>query len=116
MEPGRFSTKTDIWAFGCVLFSLATTGRGEAFKSDFDVVAFKKGYVGTSVPQLSDKDIERLGLTGTSSEYDGHGKRLNEVLAGCFATKLEDRPTAQQLKEVFEELRGVFQKGGREIM
>lgn len=62
-QPGVFSTKTDIWAFGCVLFSLATTGREEAFKTEYEVFEFKKGYGEHRVPQLSEEDI--TGLAGT---------------------------------------------------
>src|SRR5271170_3501208 len=53
-KPGIASKKSDIWALGCILFNLATTGKETAFKNDFRAVAFRDQL--EELPQLNEHD------------------------------------------------------------
>src|SRR5271170_505244 len=50
--PGKISTKSDIWALGCLLFSLCTTNGRRAFQSDAAVLRYCIRWDASSVPQV----------------------------------------------------------------
>src|SRR5271167_4356509 len=43
MTKHQYSDKTDIWAFGCLLMLIATTGKRRPFNDDWQAVEYAKG-------------------------------------------------------------------------
>jgi serine/threonine protein kinase len=100
---GKVSKYGDIWALGCILFKLATTGRSSAFTSDWRAVAYKQQHARYDVPQLDAKKDE--GSPELKLEDDGFRDEINSILKGCFAREPKERPTSEQLLKRFAALK-----------
>jgi serine/threonine protein kinase len=92
---GIVSKHGDIWAVGCILFKLATTGQGSAFAHDHAALAYKQKHRGYHVPQLNATHNRFSGLT--RSDAGAFRKELNSILRACFARDPKERPTAGAL-------------------
>ena len=100
-SAGIVSRYADIWALGCILFKLATTGRSSAFTSDWTAIAYKQNHGGFELPQLNSSNGPFSILKPNS---DWLRVELNLVLRACFAREPKERPTCDQLLEKFEML------------
>lgn len=89
----KYSEKTDIWAFGCVLLEVARTGQRSAFKHDYEAQGYAKGDEQHSLPQLESDENPRL------SQYQVDC--LNWAIELCLKLKPEERPTAEYLYQTF---------------
>jgi serine/threonine protein kinase len=96
---GIVSKYGDIWAVGCILFKLATTGQGSAFADDHAALAYKQKHRGYHVPQLNPTNTRFSGLA--KSDAGAFRKELNSILKACFARDPKERPTASKLEDKF---------------
>lgn len=108
---GMASRKSDIWSLGCLLFYLATTGEAKAFPNDHWAVLFSKRYEGYDLPQLN----ERLGSSLSQETLCPRRglrlpiwKQINSILKMCFARIPDQRPSAFELRQRFQEMREAF--------
>lgn len=92
---GEFSTGTDIWAIGCLLVYVATTGVHNIFTDDLAAANYAKGVPGFMRP-LSPEDNSLL------REKDL--EELNTVLKGCLEIDANHRFGAGDLLQRFEKL------------
>ena len=95
-----FSKKSDIWAIGCILYALASTGVKSAFPSDS--VAYWYAHGETDVPQLNSSSNPNLaGQYGMSAPIWG---KLNDIIKVCLSPSPEDRPSASELLTRFQDI------------
>lgn len=110
LMAGKFNRKSDIWAIGCVLFELATTGRKQAFSSDIKAYLYSKDNL--PLPQI--EPFHNPNLAQNISLPDGRvaspRAELNDIIKICFAPLTKNRPSAQELYVRFQDLMNRFQK------
>src|SRR5579859_4867597 len=103
-----FSRKTDIWAIGCILYRVTTTGRHRAFINESDHINFARGLADSKLPQLVEDANPCLARPTTCPvEHCTKPFRdlINSILRLCFAIQESDRTTAMKLKVRFEEMK-----------
>jgi serine/threonine protein kinase len=93
-NDNTFSDKTDIWAFGCLLVELSSTGRLSAFKDDWAAARYAKEEEGFNLPCLQSRHNPVLGKKSL--------ERINILMSWCFRPKPQDRPVARTLLAYFE--------------
>jgi Protein kinase domain len=98
-EELRASDKQDIWAFGCILMEVASSGSHMAFKSFMDAIQYSEG--GMGLPHLRDRHNPRLD--------EGFRSILNSILKSCFELDPAKRPSAEELRWKLIALAGVYQ-------
>jgi serine/threonine protein kinase len=91
----EFSPKTDIWAFGCIMFEVGLTGKRLAFEDDYESRKYVEGKFGFNLPQLRKEDNPRL------SEW--HRNRFNSLVGMCFHREPDQRPSAEMLRQMLNE-------------
>ena len=94
---GIVSKYADIWAVGCILYKLATTGRSSAFPSDWAAVAYKQHHA-SDVPQLASNIPLQLKAWQSGMYFRD---QINDVLRGCFEIDPAQRPSAEDLLNTF---------------
>ena len=88
IELQRFTTKSDVWSFGIVLWELLSRGM--------------KPY-----PGVDNLDIRQFLKRGNRLEQPSHSPpELYQVMKKCWETRAEDRPTFHQLVVILENLLG----------
>jgi serine/threonine protein kinase len=101
---GTFSKKSDVWATGCVLFAVATTGTRVAFRSDLIAHDYASG--DGSVPELQENDNPNLVQPFPSESVSAPlWVQLNAIIENCFAPKPDARPGTSELLTQFEGIR-----------
>src|SRR4029079_5080078 len=86
LEYGSFSSKSDVWSFGVVLWELFSYG--------------KLPYTG-----LSNKETIEKVLNGYQMPPpEGCPKEMAELMADCWYPKAEARPTFKKISERFNEI------------
>ena len=98
LKSKEYSDKTDVWAFGCMIMDVATTGRQRAFHDDDEASNYGKGE--SSLPKLKSSDNPELD--------DSVLDHLNFLMESCFQKDSNDRPTALELLESIQEKWGRF--------
>jgi serine/threonine protein kinase len=91
IKEKEYSDKTDIWAFGCVMIEVASSGRRIAFSDDYIAKKYHEGATGYSLPQLEPED--NTALDESSRRY------FNSLLKQCLEPNPKDRPKARKLLE-----------------
>lgn len=89
-EELRASDKQDIWAFGCIVMEVASSGQHVAFNSYHDVIQYSKG--ASPMPQVQKKDNPKLDVVSRN--------HLNSILQYCFQIDPSNRPSAEGLRGV----------------
>ena len=89
IKEKTYSDKTDIWAFGCVMIEVASSGRRMAFNDDYIATKYHEGAAGFSLPQLERED--NTALDDSSRRY------INSLVKKCLERNPEDRPSAKEL-------------------
>lgn len=105
-----FSRKSDIWAVGCILYELATTGT-KAFWNDYVSFSYARGE--ENVPQLTEESNPKLRrkLEGMDGPL---WVNLNEIIKGCLDIHPKGRPSAAGLLDQFQEMfKGVPTNGNQ---
>jgi serine/threonine protein kinase len=86
----EYSFKTDIWAFGCIMFEVATSGKKLAFENEHESQRYAEGRPDYPLPQLTREDNPELS--------EGHLKDFNSLLALCLHREPARRPSAKRLR------------------
>jgi serine/threonine protein kinase len=105
--PGSVSTKSDIWALGCILYRLATSGKTFAFSGDYAAVAYKQRHDGVELPQLTAEHAPSLQLETMCPERIcllPMWEQINSILGKCLARDPELRPSALELRLRFQKM------------
>jgi serine/threonine protein kinase len=105
--PGEFSRKTDMWAVGCILHHIATTGKSLPFRSDWEVMAFSMSE-STQIPEVSktaNPTLERETFCAYEKKAMPVLKQINSMIGLCLCLQPEHRATAMQLKVRFERMK-----------
>lgn len=89
LKSNEYSDKTDVWAFGCIIMDVATTGRQRAFRADDEASSYGKGE--SPLPKLESGDNPELD--------DSVLDHLNYLMELCLEKEPKDRPTAAKLLE-----------------
>ena len=93
---GKVSKYSDIWALGCILFKLATTGKKNAFTSDYAAIAYKQQNEKYGLPQLDSINCE-FSVSTSFSNARTFRDEINSILKNCFAREPKERPTSKKL-------------------
>lgn len=81
MRDRIYSTTSDVWAFGIVLWEICTLG-------------------GFPYPTINDRDLLEFLLEGERMEKPTNcTDEIYQIMLGCWSRECEDRPTFQSLKE-----------------
>ena len=104
---GKVSKYGDIWAIGCIIFKLATSGRSSAFPNDWTAIAYKRKHDGYDLPQLKPTDCQFFAPQVVAEMLR---EELNLILTSCFAREPKERPTAAGLLSRFEALKASIQR------
>ena len=110
IERCEASKKSDIWAMGCILYRVATMDNAGAFRDDcqWEPTGCGNYRLERKMPRLNATYnkalLKRMG-SATSAPFWQH---LNSVLEDCFAFDPHERPTAQDLKLRFENMRSAL--------
>jgi len=98
MKENEYSEKTDVWAFGCVIVEVASSGKKMAFLHDYIAAKYNEGEEGFEVPQLKKED---------NSELDENSLRyFNTLVKLCLDRDPKNRPSAKQLLKSLEMRQG----------
>jgi serine/threonine protein kinase len=105
-QPGKFSRSSDIWAIGCILYSVASTGKRKAFSHDGEVMNYSQGWqscprITTDFPASFNDEFVLPALDRKTTLLE----EVNSIIASCLAIQPEGRPTALNLKLRFEAIR-----------
>ena len=88
---GKFSEKTDVWAFGVTMWELFTLDKVFPY------------------PQLSDEEVIQNALKRDDRHYPSMPaacpKQIYEVIERCWCLKLKQRATFQELEETLQGLK-----------
>jgi serine/threonine protein kinase len=106
-QPGEFSRKTDIWAIGCIIYRLATTGNAGPF-TDSEVKKLANGTGDCRVRAIGEKDnwsLQRQRFCPRKRCKLSFCEELNSIICSCLEVSPDKRPTAMQLKIQFEEIK-----------
>ena len=87
MKANEYSEKTDIWAFGCMVMDVASSGNQVAFTDDYLARKYHEG--GFGLPQLTRKD--NTALDESSIRY------FNWLVNSCLQRDPKLRPSASEL-------------------
>jgi serine/threonine protein kinase len=91
----KYSDKTDIWAFGCLLMLIATTGKRYPFDDDWQAVEYAKG----------NRALKLLDKSDNPHLNNDELERINKTINLCLQPEPDERPTAQELdQEMNQEL------------
>jgi len=105
-KPGEFSVKSDIWAIGCILYQIATTGTARAFPDDYEVVKFYESQAQSPQIELSQNPSLNLQMfCPEKNDKVSFLSQINKVIASCLAQEPSGRATAMQLKVRFETMK-----------
>ena len=85
---GTFSQKTDMWAFGCVLLNVASTGRKSAFRWDEEALVYE-GNPDQLFPALQQWENPLL----TEEQLS----QINRVVRRCLEPVAQLRPEAADI-------------------
>ena len=85
---GRFSQKTDMWAFGCVLLNVASTGRKSAFRWDDEALDYERN-PDQLFPALQQWENPLL----TNEQLS----QIHGVMRRCLEPVAQSRPEAAEL-------------------
>lgn len=81
MRDRIYSTASDVWAFGIVLWEICTLG-------------------GFPYPTINDRDLLEFLLEGERMEKPTNcTDEIYQIMLGCWSRECEDRPSFQSLKE-----------------
>lgn len=81
MRDRIYSTASDVWAFGIVLWEICTLG-------------------GFPYPTINDRDLLEFLLEGERMEKPTNcTDEIYQIMIGCWSRECEDRPSFQSLKE-----------------
>ena len=108
MVGGAFAKKSDIWAVGCILYGLATTGYRQAFASDLTAFWYAKDPLySQKVPQLKEMDNPNLRqMTARQGEQPIPAwVELNKLIRLCLSPTISDRPRSRDLLMTLEEFK-----------
>ena len=94
MKVNQYSAKSDIWAFGCVVMEVASSGKEVAFTDDFLARKYNEGAKGFELPQLKRED--NTALDESSIRY------FNSLVKSCFQRDPKSRPSAKELLSSLE--------------
>lgn len=94
MKENEYSDKTDIWAFGCVMMEVASSGRQMAFSDDYIAAKYNEGAAGFALPQLKAEDNK--ALDENSIWY------FNSLIGLCLQREPKNRPSAIRLLKSME--------------
>jgi serine/threonine protein kinase len=105
-QPGEFSRSSDIWAIGCILYSVASTGKRKAFSDDVEVMSYSQVLrpcprITTDFPASFNDEL----VLPASDRKTTFLEEVNSIIASCLAIQPEGRPTALNLKLRFEAIR-----------
>lgn len=98
LKSNEYSDKTDVWAIGCIIMDVATTGRRRAFHDDEEALNYGKGE--STLPKLKSDDNPELD--------DSVLDHLNDLMELYLAKDPKNRPIAPQLLESIQEKWGRF--------
>ena len=108
MVGGAFAKGSDIWAVGCILYGLATTGYKQAFASDLTAYWYAKDVLyAQKVPQLNETHNPNLKqMTVRPGEQSIPAWiELNKIIRLCLSPAISDRPKSRDLLMMFEEFK-----------
>jgi len=91
MKENQYSEKSDIWAFGCVVMEVASSGKEIAFTDDYLARKYNEGAKGFDLPQLKRED--NTALDESSIRY------FNSLVKSCLQRDPKLRPSAKELLE-----------------
>lgn len=89
MKENQYSEKSDIWAFGCVVMDVASSGKEVAFTDDYLARMYNEGAIGFELPQL--KREHNKALDESSIRY------FNSLVKSCLQRDPKLRPSAKEL-------------------
>jgi len=89
MKNNQYSYKTDIWAFGCVVVEVASSGRQVAFTDDYIAAKYGEGVDRFELPQL--KRDDNPVLDENSLRY------FNSLIRSCLQREPTNRPSVMEL-------------------
>ena len=107
IERYEASKKSDIWAMGCILYRVATMDNAGAFRDDcqWEPTGCGNYRLERKMPRLNATYNKALLKPMGSASTTPFWQHLNSVLEECFAFDPNERPTAQDLKLRFENMR-----------
>jgi serine/threonine protein kinase len=89
LEYRDFSKKTDIWAFGCVMMEVVSSGKCYAFETDTAAYQYSRGKGGVQLPQLMRENNSLLDPRLLGS--------FNTLLEKCFCIDPTNRPSVEEI-------------------
>jgi serine/threonine protein kinase len=107
-----YSKRSDSWSVGCVLFKVATTNKRSAFRGDWDVAKFALCPT-IPCPRLEPTDnvtLKQETICPAQGRPVPLWEQINSILELCFTREPEQRATAYQLLERFENIRNALLK------
>jgi serine/threonine protein kinase len=108
----KFSKKSDIWSFGCIMFEhcFACLDRRRPFSSIFAITSYKSK-TDIATPSISwqsvgiTPDAIPMSLRPDRQAIEDDWESHNRIFAAVFHRDPAERPTATKLIEHFEGLR-----------
>jgi serine/threonine protein kinase len=97
----HFSLKTDIWAIGCLIIPVVTTGMQDTFRDDSAALNYANGIEGYRRP-LTNEDNTLLPSTFL--------EQLERIMGECLETEPNQRPHVMTLLQRFLELNKTLMK------
>ena len=94
--PWPLSDKTDVWAFGCVLMQVVSTGRSSASQDDNACLNYVNQVEGSRVPSLQTADNPGLDPLLMDS--------FNSMLTSCLMPEADKRPPTEELYKTLAKL------------
>ena len=113
-ENASFANKSDIWAFGCIVYEMVSGVR--AFKDDWELLLYKqstKTKASCNFVRLRFADTIDLYVSGFSLSSADH-EWISKCLISAFSIDPTARPTASELKGVFHTMLNAIPDGQRQ--